>query len=433
MNTSDRAFIAVFSVCVIATAALCGAALSRADHGGWSSISLPAQVTIMMLGAVSGALLFCSFAGLISYAGSLSSFNRDGHAAMRVHAPFLMHPIYGGLLIGLLAVCAAASSPAAWGAWVVGFLVYGVRTVTLTRKVQHENSAIRVGFLTDVFGLVLGSELMTSFAGGRSLSPRKLGLLPENTWIVDVRTKAEFGWNRLRGAENYPWGQGLEAAAQEKSRETPVLVACFSGHRSPAAAVLLRNLGFQHVYNLSWGILYLILSGRGQGNGPLGLVRQDRRSNMRGRDYRGISIAYVALIFASLIGAPTEWYIWERHPAPLEAIVGAALLALGVALGGLSFRALGRNFRVFAAPRRSGALIRQGVYRRVRHPMYTGVVFGLLGYDLLWGSLFFLPAWAAVTVLYLVKAVKEERLLAAKYSDYEEYRTRSWMFIPYVY
>ena len=116
-----------------------------------------------------------------------------------------------------------------------------------------------------------------------------------------------------------------------------------------------------------------------------------------------------------------------------QQIIGAALGVGGLLIGFLSFRALGRNFRVFAAPRRSGTLITSGVYSKVRHPMYTAVITSLGGYALYFGSLWAVPFWLGCTILYVIKAVKEERLLAEHYPEYEDYRRRSWRFVPFIF
>jgi protein-S-isoprenylcysteine O-methyltransferase Ste14 len=136
---------------------------------------------------------------------------------------------------------------------------------------------------------------------------------------------------------------------------------------------------------------------------------------------------------AMLIGAPLEHAFLARHVPPVQTAIGIVLGLAGLALGVLSFKALGRNFRVYMAPRRSGTLVTTGIYRYVRHPMYTGVIVGFLGYLILFGSLFLVPVWVVMTLLYVIKTAREERALADKYLDYEEYRQKTWRFIPYVY
>lgn len=116
-----------------------------------------------------------------------------------------------------------------------------------------------------------------------------------------------------------------------------------------------------------------------------------------------------------------------------HAAAGAGLVGVGLALGAKSFKALGRNFRIYAAPRRSGSLITSGVYSVLRHPMYTGVVVALAGYVLFFGSLLFVPVWCAALILYLVKAAKEEDILSSKFPEYQGYCRRTWRFLPYIY
>ena len=65
--------------------------------------------------------------------------------------------------------------------------------------------------------------------------------------------------------------------------------------------------------------------------------------------------------------------------------------------------------------------------------MYTGIILGTGGYILLFGSFLLAPAWLCLTILYLIKAVKEEQILSDRFPEYEEYRRRTWRFLPYVH
>jgi protein-S-isoprenylcysteine O-methyltransferase Ste14 len=71
-----------------------------------------------------------------------------------------------------------------------------------------------------------------------------------------------------------------------------------------------------------------------------------------------------------------------------------------------------------------------GIYAHIRHPMYTAVIVMFLGYLLFFGSLVNIPLWIGILVLYAVKAVKEEGVLAERFPEYEEYKSRTWRFFP---
>lgn len=395
---------------------------------------------IAILVALPAALLFIfSLAGLLSYFLFLPSLSRNSHLFTQIHATHLLHPVTTSIVLGLLAVCIETGTTEVWLSWALLLLVYLAQTALLVARLRSEELLNGVGErgrrISFLLGhVMLGGDLITLAGRAKPLLPWRLRSLPEDTWIVDVRTKSEFHWNRLQGAENYPWGKGLAEAAQHKPKDRPVLVACFSGHRSPAIAVMLRRMGFQTVYNLSWGILYLMLLERGRKHeGPFSLTRAHRDPSRRGEDLRTITHGYVILILLTLVGAPLEGTLFDRSASAAQLGIGSVLGLTGLTLGILSLLALGRNFRVYAAPRRSGTLIQTGVYAHIRHPMYSGVALGLAGYVLCFGSHFFIPIWAAVAILYVLKGVKEEAILLEKFPEYEEYRKRAWRFIPYIH
>jgi len=386
-----------------------------------------------------GFLLIVSLGALACYFIFIPSITHDGHLFSSVHGTHLIHPLNTAIVLGLGSLCLFTGSRLGGGLWGLLLVVYLVQTVVIVRRVRKEHLVEGVegegpGTFFLLLNLILGTEIITVAAGARPLPPWRLKSLPEDTWIVDVRTKPEFHWNRLRAAENYPWGAGVIEAARDKPKDQPVVVTCFSGHRSPAVAVMLRRLGFKTVYNLNWGLLYLILLERGnKTEGPFSLTRPHRDPARRGEDFRGICIAYITLQFIILILAPLEW-VHRFSPVPLFQQVCGAIFGLGgLALGVWSYRALGRNFRVFAAPRRSGALVTTGIYSRVRHPMYTAVIVMFAGYILFFGSLLSVPLWIAFSALYVYKTGKEERILAARFPEYDEYRKRTHRFIPGVY
>ncbi len=421
-------------------AAACAIVAAGIDTGFVARQLTTVDVVLLIAIAVPGIFLFAvSLGSLICYFIFIPSITHDGHLFSRVHATQIIHPLTTAFVIGLAALCIFTGSFAVWLISAIAACLYVLQTVLIVRRVRREHLMNGLeGPGTSIFflllHLILGTEIVTVAAGARPLAPWGLSSLPEDTWIIDVRTKPEFYWNRLQGAESFPWGLGVVEAARDKPKDRPVLVTCFSGHRSPTVAVLLRKLGFETVYNLTWGILYLVLLERGRrSEGPFSLTRPHRDPHRRGEDLRGISIGYVLCQALILIIAPVEQVIKQVDISTVQAVAGGAIGLIGFVIALMSYRALGRNFRVYAAPRRSGTLVTSGIYSRVRHPMYTGMILMFLGYVLFFNSLFSVPFWLAFTLLYLVKSVKEERILADHFPEYDEYRKRTWKFLPYVY
>ncbi|MBI5247935.1 MAG: hypothetical protein HY912_00440 [Desulfomonile tiedjei] len=426
--------LTIICLTVAAAAAAIGLSTSISEEDA----GVARLVFALVLAVPAGMLLFFSAFGLVAYFLFIPSISNDAHIFARVHSAQLVHPLTTAMVLGLLALFVYTGSIPGLVAWFGLLAVYSFQTALMVSRIRRELSSSGLegpasSLLFLLLNLILGGELVTIAAGAKPLPPWRLNSLPPDTWVVDIRTKPEFKWNRMEAAENYPWGAGLMEAAASRPKNRPVLVTCLSGHRSPAFTIMLRRLGFTTVYNLNWGILYLILLEKGsKSSGPFGLTRSQRESNMRGKDFRGISIGYITAALLVLVCAPVERTIWPEEVPLVQQILGAVIGLGGLLLGGVSYLALGRNFRVFAAPRRSGTLVTTGVYSKVRHPMYTAVIAAIGGYALYFGSIISLPFWLACTAFYVIKAFKEEPLLLAHYRDYEEYRRRTWMFIPYV-
>jgi protein-S-isoprenylcysteine O-methyltransferase Ste14 len=76
-------------------------------------------------------------------------------------------------------------------------------------------------------------------------------------------------------------------------------------------------------------------------------------------------------------------------------------------------------------------LVGEGIYRTIRHPIYSGDLTMLLGFELA------LNSWLALFVLVLIpivarQALREERMLSDSLPGYAEYRRRTKGFVPFV-
>jgi protein-S-isoprenylcysteine O-methyltransferase Ste14 len=104
-------------------------------------------------------------------------------------------------------------------------------------------------------------------------------------------------------------------------------------------------------------------------------------------------------------------------------VIGAVLVALGSATALLAALALGRALTPFPRPASRGRLVERGPYRLVRHPIYFAGALFFTGFSLM-SSPIALALTMVLIVLWGKKALFEERLLRARYSQYEEYARR---------
>ncbi len=112
-------------------------------------------------------------------------------------------------------------------------------------------------------------------------------------------------------------------------------------------------------------------------------------------------------------------------------LLGRALGLLGV-LGILICAAtLRSSLTAMPIPKEDGKLSTTGLYRYVRHPMYTSLLLLALGIALHSGSAIKYSLVALLYFLLYLKAVFEEKYLRLKYLEYAEYSARIPRFIPF--
>ncbi|HVH31661.1 MAG TPA: isoprenylcysteine carboxylmethyltransferase family protein [bacterium] len=112
--------------------------------------------------------------------------------------------------------------------------------------------------------------------------------------------------------------------------------------------------------------------------------------------------------------------------AAAVALIGALMLVAGAA-------ALGASLSILPAPREGARVVRGGVYRWVRHPIYDGVILLTIGWAVYRGDVLHVVLAVATGLFYAAKASREERYLLDRFPDYEGYRRRTWRFVPWVY
>jgi protein-S-isoprenylcysteine O-methyltransferase Ste14 len=111
--------------------------------------------------------------------------------------------------------------------------------------------------------------------------------------------------------------------------------------------------------------------------------------------------------------------------------LGVAVAGVGIALAIWARRHLGQNWSDKVVLKVDHQLIRSGPYRYLRHPIYTGVLFGVGGTALAIGECRGILALLLVGTSYLIKAKREERILAASFGKaFTEYKRDTGFFLP---
>lgn len=146
-----------------------------------------------------------------------------------------------------------------------------------------------------------------------------------------------------------------------------------------------------------------------------------------------LGVMTMGLFFLPVIYIFTDWLRFADYQLPLWlGIAGIGLLGLGLWLFWRSHVDLGRNWSPSLQVMEGHTLVAEGVYRRIRHPMYASqMLMGLAQILLLqnWiagpaGLLLFLP-------LYLVRVPREEQMMSEQFgADYRVYMARTNRILP---
>ena len=151
----------------------------------------------------------------------------------------------------------------------------------------------------------------------------------------------------------------------------------------------------------------------------------------------GLRVFRLAILALMLILLMTDWLrigplarrFVPRHSDVVW--VGVGLTAIGVALAIWARWNLGRNWSDKVVLKVDHELIRSGPYAYLRHPIYTGVLLAVAGTALTIGEWRGVAALILLGTNYCVKAIRQEKILAANFGEaFAEHKRRTGFFLP---
>lgn len=148
-----------------------------------------------------------------------------------------------------------------------------------------------------------------------------------------------------------------------------------------------------------------------------------------------LALAFLGLWLVPLVYALTGFpAVFDRPLIPAIAILGAIALCGSLLLFYRSHADLGKNWSISLEIRNEHRLVTSGIYRLVRHPMYSS--FFLLAI----AQLMLLPNWFAgatglvsVAMLYAFRVRQEERMMLERFgAEYRDYMAHTSRLIPWL-
>lgn len=190
------------------------------------------------------------------------------------------------------------------------------------------------------------------------------------------------------------------------------------------------NLGPSHFIFLAGLATYLCIRGVFQ--------RQVSRGNKAVshasvRDGGLVILTGLSQIAFPLVFLFTPWLDWANVALPPAAmVIGMPVMVAGLWLFWRSHADLGHSWSVSLELKENHRLVTQGVYRRIRHPMYASFFLLALSQALLLHNGFAgMAALVAVSLLYVRRVPHEEAMMLSHFGDdYRAYMKRTGGIVP---
>ncbi len=149
-----------------------------------------------------------------------------------------------------------------------------------------------------------------------------------------------------------------------------------------------------------------------------------------------LAVATLGLVVVPVLWLATGWPHALNYDLSYAAvIVGAVLYLASLWLFRRSHKDLGRQWSASLEIRESHQIVRGGVYRRIRHPMYASFWLWALAQALLLpNAMAALSGLLAIAILFFTRIDFEERMLLEAFGDdYRAYMRETKRIIPGIY
>lgn len=156
------------------------------------------------------------------------------------------------------------------------------------------------------------------------------------------------------------------------------------------------------------------------------------KMNLKPVNYRRLYniISILLVLFILLLGStiPPEYLFIKDQTSKA---IGLIIATFGFLLAKLAFRPISFSEFMGIKPEQNQSLIKGGIYARMRHPLYTALILGVIGFVI------FSPTYtnlvhAICILIYLMIGIhfEEKRLIAHFGKEYEDYKKQTPMLFP---
>ncbi len=148
-------------------------------------------------------------------------------------------------------------------------------------------------------------------------------------------------------------------------------------------------------------------------------------------------VIYLIIMLVTMVVSPLcffydSFYLFEWHNSQGLLYSGLSLASIGMGLFIMAKLNLGDNYNPCFKAYVPNDIIKNGIYKYIRHPIYTANVVILIGAFVAAGSWLLLANIAVTIYAYLLASKNEELALTKEFPEYLDYIKRTGAFLPKV-
>jgi len=163
---------------------------------------------------------------------------------------------------------------------------------------------------------------------------------------------------------------------------------------------------------------------------------QSNQTDKKDQDKGSFKIIWITVAIANTLGILSAKFLKIPISNSISIpYLGLLIIVLGMIIRFFAIYSLGRLFTVDVTIRNNHKIKKDGLYKLIRHPAYSGSILSFIGFGLSLNnvlSLIIISVLIIIAMLYRIKV--EESLLSKQFGiEYQEYMKRTYRLIPWVY
>ncbi|MGA7721983.1 MAG: isoprenylcysteine carboxylmethyltransferase family protein [Ignavibacteriaceae bacterium] len=188
---------------------------------------------------------------------------------------------------------------------------------------------------------------------------------------------------------------------------------------------------------MKFGTIFLAISTIWVASEIMLIILSRSTSNAKDHDKGSLKLLNI-IIYTSVSLAVTCGFLGIGTIHKVSAIIpriGLCIIVCGLIIRWNAILTLRKYFTAKVVIQSDHRIIKNGLYRLIRHPSYTGAIISFCGLGLaFYNWLSIIVIVIPVTIAFLRRIhVEEQALVSAFGKEYEDYRKSSWTLFPFLY